>query len=375
MNKKILFILIFVLLIFAGFIAITQESNFFLQNIEAGKIITSGITAQPKWFRSNSGGMALEETFSKTTAFRYEYALSIETPDINEMPNQLFAFIEDGFYPELRTLFKNGEKTRRQWLLNDKNGITRLNAVLSDELNNENGFIEIFSENSFLITEYRFFENGKSARINYTFNDNILISCAYFINENDSLNSGYVMEYTDLYRYNRLSTLRAIERIFHSDILITYEDTLKIDFPRNIMEAAGDSGFISERINLYPPFFGDVYTENNFRIIYETDDRGRVLSQTYLDDNDEVIWVIQNVWLDNRIVSSKKTEGGTVLLAEYEYNQNGEKLIERNYKNGLLERLVRAEGNVDIEELFFNNVLVLRAVWEDGRKISETRIR
>jgi len=40
-----------------------------------------------------------------------------------------------------------------------------------------------------------------------------------------------------------------------------------------------------------------------------------------------------------------------------------------------LERLVMTEDNKDIEQLYLNNVVILQAVWEDGRKISETRMR
>jgi len=372
LNKKILFIFFLFLLVFAGFIAVTQEMDFFQQNPDAGK---EYFVTPPKWFKSNSGGMALEETYSKTAALRNEYVLLIETPGINEIPNQLLMFFEDNFIAELRTLFKNAEEQRRQWLFKDKNGITRLNAALPDKQVNRNGFIEIYGSNSDLITEYRFFNNQKSSKIEYTYYNNLLLNCAYLINENDIHDSEYVIEYIDLYRYNRSMSLRAVERVYHSDLQIAYDDSLRLEFPRNVMQAAGSFGFIAERINLYSPFFGDIYSESNYKMIYETDERGRVLSQTYFNEYDEIIWIIQNVWLDNRIVSSKKTEGDTVLLAEYEYNQNGERTTERNYKNGHLERIVRAEGNFDIEELYINSILVLRAVWEDGKKISETRIR
>jgi hypothetical protein len=33
------------------------------------------------------------------------------------------------------------------------------------------------------------------------------------------------------------------------------------------------------------------------------------------------------------------------------------------------------EGTREIEELYMDGVVVLQAVWEDGRKISETRMR
>jgi hypothetical protein len=62
-------------------------------------------------------------------------------------------------------------------------------------------------------------------------------------------------------------------------------------------------------------------------------------------------------------------------LTEYEYDSAGDRMLERNFNRGILERTVRSTGNRDIEELYMNGRIVLRAVWEDGRKISEERIR
>jgi len=398
LSKKNLFLVIFILLIFAGFIALTQEMEFNPENIDTEKENEITIVIKPaRWFISNKGGMAVEETFSKAIAMRNEYALSIENVNLDKVPFYLLSFYETGFIPELRILYKNEIRTRTQWLFRDKSGFTRMNSVFTelddltdDEINllEADGFIELFDINSYLISEYRFYKNGKGTRIEYTYDKNVLTSCEYFIQdeidkEQDLVISYSIKEniekykpvYTDVYRYNRSSSLRAIERLFYVNMQIVFDDTVLISFPRNAMRAAREGNFISERLNKYSGFFGDVYSENNFKLVYETDERGRILSQSYVDNNGKIIWEIKNVWLNNRIASSVKTEGDTVLLAEYEYDQNGDRLIERNYKNGMLERLVNVEGNIDIEELYFNNILVLRAVWEDGRKISETRVR
>jgi antitoxin component YwqK of YwqJK toxin-antitoxin module len=103
-------------------------------------------------------------------------------------------------------------------------------------------------------------------------------------------------------------------------------------------------------------------------------ERSNILSQTLYDENDSIIWVITNKWSNDRIVSTLKKEGDTEYLAEFDYDSDGNRITERNFKNGILERVVYTEGNTDIEELYFNNMVVLRAVWENGRKISETRV-
>jgi len=373
--------------------------DFLNQSIDIEKSYALEKQEPVKWFRSNSGAMALEETFSKSVAFRNEYVLSIETARFSDIPEYLLEYFSSDFTCEIRVLYKNEEPLKTQWLFKDSGSITRMNAVFNDtegweELykNNElvlkDGFIEIFDSGAFLISEYRYYNSGIGFKIDYTYNENMLTSCAFFIIEEKSnelhediaislqdQKSGYKLVYADFYRYNRSLSLRSMERVFYAGMQITQGDPLRIDFPRNTMDAIKESGFITGRINAYSDFFGDVYSDNNYRMIYENDERGRIITQSFLDDNDNIIWIIKNVWNNNRIVSSEKREGGVVLLAEYEYSGSGERITEKNYRNGMLERLVRTEGNVDIEELYFNNVLVLRAVWEDGRKISETRIR
>jgi hypothetical protein len=61
-------------------------------------------------------------------------------------------------------------------------------------------------------------------------------------------------------------------------------------------------------------------------------------------------------------------------LIEFEYDNDGNRIVERNFRNGILERSVTAQNGMDIEEIFMNGRLVLRAFWEDGVKISEERI-
>jgi len=378
LNKKTVVILVFVLILFAAFAALTQEAGFFSPS--AGADISAGWVRPAEWFRSNAGGMALEESQSSFTALRNEYALAVIFAHHSEVPDFLLPYYDD-YLLELRRLYKNGIQIRTQWILKDSGGNIRVNAVFSasndanaqtdHSINTEGGagFIEIFDSNSLLLTEYRYFENGAKSRVDYEFNDNHLISSV--ISRSDS-DDNYIRMYADSYRYNRSSSLRAIERVFYNDMQPD-EEPFVINFPGRLMETAGDI-FISERINVYPDFFGDAALENN-KIVYETDERGRVLSQTFYDERNNVIWVIQNTWQNNRITSTLKNEDGVLFLAEYEYSSDGDKLLEKNYRNGVLERIVRSEGNFEYEELYINNIMVMTAVWEDGRKISESRAR
>ena len=427
MAKKIIPVVSIVLLLFAGIIALTQELDAVLPLFDGDDAHyfpfdfgENGIPEMGKpvrWFRSNAGGMALEEIQSRLVALSNEYALAIDSARRDEMPERLLPYYDENYFIEIRTLFKKGGQVRTQWLFRDAEGATRVNAVFlepekldaamqaeaaeekipdgeesadivsgadnggkinSNDLNEKQtaGFIEIFDENLFLTSEYRFFEDGEINRTDYKFNGNMLISSVVLLWEDNDKGGEYKPSYTDLYRYNRSLFLRAVERVFYKDSEISVsDDPVRVAFPRNLADAAKSGIFINERFNSYPEFFGDVFVHSNSKIVFETDERGRILRQTLYDEEGNIIWVIRNAWRNDRIVSSSKKEGDTELLAEYAYNSGGERILERNLRNGVLERLVRTEGEKDIEELYINNVIVLRAVWEDGRKISETRMR
>jgi len=380
------------MVVFAGFIVLAQDSDILSAGLfyERSRDFSSGWVRPARWYRSNAGGMALEEIHSRTVALRNEYALAVIYAHHSEIPDFLTQFYNEDYLPEIRILYRNGEQTRTQWILRDSSGKTRLNAVFTEpgaaslqiaELNvnesfnytyndNVTGFIEIFDRDSLLITEHRLYENGRKNRINYEFNNNLLISAVVSSQEN---NSEYRELYADYYRYNRYLSLRAVERVFFS--ALETDEPVFISFPRRAMDAVRDFDLGAQRINLYPEFFGDGLNEGGSRIVYETDERGRILSETFYNENEEIVWIVRNTWANNRIVFSVKIEDDTELLAEYEYDSGGNKTLERNYKNGIIERVVSVEGNTEIEELYLNNAVVLRAVWEDGRKISETRMR
>jgi YD repeat-containing protein len=111
------------------------------------------------------------------------------------------------------------------------------------------------------------------------------------------------------------------------------------------------------------------------RILYNTDSRGRVLSEVRRDENDKLIGEIINTWSGDRLVSVVWKSEDEERIVEYEYDAAGDRVVERNLRNGVLERTVRREGEQEIEELYLNGELALRAVWAEGRKISEEPVR
>jgi hypothetical protein len=404
LNKKIILIVIAVLLFFAGLIATTQESQSRVNTpanapkpnesapVETPEKITGEINASDyavkipdwvkpaRWFRSNQGGMVLEE-MPQVSALRNEYALVVYFTQRNKLPGNLLPFYNDDFFIEVRALYNKSEIARTQWIFRDIRGTTRFLAVFVEPSKSvpvkdtgesyPSGFMEVYDEDSFITAEYRFLDDGSRNRIDYKYNNGMLITSIF-----SSWEEGEYREaYGDFLYYNRSLFLRYVERVFYQERQISLaNEQLRFSFPRRIKDFAMLENLVSEKVNSYPEFFGSTTIYKNEKIIFVTDERGRTTSQTLYDDKDNVVWVIRNTWSNDRIVSTSKTENNTVSTAEFEYDSDGNRILERNYKNGVLERVVRTEGNTDIEDLYFNNVAVLRAIWKDGRKISETRI-
>jgi hypothetical protein len=85
---------------------------------------------------------------------------------------------------------------------------------------------------------------------------------------------------------------------------------------------------------------------------------------------------MQNTWVGDRLETIVWRSGEDERRTEYEYNLRGDRIFERNFNRGVLERTVRYEGGGrEIEELFMNDRPILRTVWENGRRISEERLR
>jgi hypothetical protein len=405
----------------------------------------------PRWFRSNAGGMTLEETRSRLFALRNRYALVIDYVPPREIETRLLPYYHDSYSVEIRILYEEGAETRRQWLFHDESGITRLNAVFrripdilpdedaaeelveisveeaavdqNDDLSVDDnevsdkaalaeiapaddgadkadlaaeppppddhmpvmdsshvsaligektlsmGFIELYNEKAQIIEDRWLFDDDSVIMIMYSYNRGVMLKA-----ETRKMLSGseFKAVYTDYYRYNRSLSLRNIERVYYEAAI---SEPVRLTFPGRVLEAASDANFIGDKLSVITDFMGNFLVGEGFRVIYDTDNRGRVLSQTMIDKNNETVWVLKNTWVGDRIVSSLKSEGDDVKLTEYEYNDGGDRVVQRDIHNGVLERVVYTNGANETEELYMNGVLVLRAFWEDGRKISEERVR
>jgi hypothetical protein len=332
------------------------------------------------------------------------------------------------FVIELRTLYENGNEVRRQWIFRDDQGTTRLNAsggggLFGGEGDGEKrGFIEVYNEGGFISEERQFNSDLSETLIRFFYNRDTLVRAETRIKEapaeevpaeepsaeapwegdaeeaplteaaelpakvpveaeDERDEDGYILVTTDSYRYTRSRSLRNIERVYHSSAgREPGKDSLRIPFPSINPGFSREVVFVNPGIAYSSEFLQDISALEGEsgpvgRIIYTTDSRGRVLMEQRLDDEENVLAEIKNTWSGDRLVSVSYTAGEDERLTEYEYDEDGSRILEKNYNQGALERVVRSDKERDVEELFMNNELVLRAVWEEGRKISEERVR
>jgi hypothetical protein len=365
------------------------------------------LPAEPQWYYSNISGMALKPGFSRL-ALQGEYALSIDRVPISYLPFLLLDFFYTTYEIELRILYKNRVETRRQWRFIDEAGRIRVvaafvsetaereegasppKAAVLEETDSEGeagageegekipvdytGFIELYNEEEFITEEHQFSSDGTDRIIQYSYNRGVLVSANTRIKHPATeAEEEYLENYcTDHYRYSRSSSLRGVERVYHGK---GAPEHARIRFPHIVLAAARENNFVKPAAAFFTEFFEDVLLESGHRVVYTTDDRGRVISETRRDENGELVGELRNTWSGDRLVSIHWVSEDDDRRIEFEYNSKGDRILERNFNaKGELERLVRTDGEKETEELYMGGRIILKAVWVQGRKISEERI-
>ncbi|MDR3145290.1 MAG: hypothetical protein LBU21_03355, partial [Treponema sp.] len=210
-----------------------------------------------------------------------------------------------------------------------------------------------------------------------TYNDNYLVRADTRIKTPETEEAAETLEdyCTDYYRYTRSYSLRSVERVFHPVAArVPGDERVRLSFPHMILGAAKDTDFVRPGSAFGSDFFEDVLLDSVSRVLYTTDDRGRVITETRRDEEGNVIGELRNTWSGDRLIRVAWKSGEDERVTEYEYDGEGDRILERNINRGQLERTIRREGERDVEELYINGKVILRAIWEDGRKISEVRV-
>jgi hypothetical protein len=334
-----------------------------------------------EWYRSNPSGMALERVSSRMVALHYEWALSVDRPEQPSLPPLLRPYYQPSYTLEQRLLYNRGKLKRRQWIFRDGSGITRVNASLPADLASAGKaaaadtegevppFIEIFAPDRTLSEIHQHLLSGIYTT-SFVYREGLLIRQAA------SLNSEPL--WTDEYRYTRSATLRGMDRVYHQAGRAAMEGQGSLPPPASDLRSAPPvQNFIEPGEPYDYGMMNDVLALQALptaRTAFDTDSRGRVLTETRYDEEENVIAVLTNEWTGDRIKTIRWTAGRDQGRIVFTYS-GGDRIAEDDYKNGVLERKVVKQGDEEIEELYIGGKAVLRTVWKDGRKVSEERLR
>jgi hypothetical protein len=327
---------------------------------------TADASGEARWYRSNSAGLALEEVSSSFAALRNDHALVIFPGGTGDLPAEIREYGVESFSLETRILYGKGKELRRQWLWRDQGNTLRVLAVYvsGEDETRTPVFIERYDERG-LISQARQFTADGEIVSTYFYRDTILVR-----SETGMKAGGEQALYTDRYWYNRSGSLRKAERSYH-DGTAPVSFLFRRGFPGAGESLIGPSSFYSS------PLADAGYTLEGYKVVYTADERGRVLSEVWEDQEGAVFGRVDNTWSGDRLASYVWTtaDGKEERRTEFEYDDSGDRIAERNYNDGILERTVIREGDHEIEGLYMNGVLVLRAIWKDGRKTEEERVR
>jgi len=401
MNKKIFLFSIITIaaLLTLGIFLAAQEST--------GTSVSVTAPAPIRWYRSNASGLEIELIPSRLAAMRNEYCVSVEViapqrlPGI--IPRNIVPYYSERYSVEFKVLYENSKEIRRQWIFRDASGLGRLAAsgtadffssVIrrgneSEDPDEVKGFIEIRNSEGYVTREFQYDEDLSEWDFRYYYKEGFLIRAETWLKEPSSakgtpqdeeeasaVTDAAVREpvfenlFTDYYRYSRSGSLRAIDRTIHEG----GGEKTRVGFPAlgprvtPVHEVATQAGIYTTA------YFLGVGNLEGLTISYSLDNRGRILSEISKNEEGKTVGELRNNWSGDRLQDVAWKSGDDDRRIEFEYDKDKNPLIERNYRKGVLERIVTIDGDNEVEDIYMNGVLILRAYWEKGLKISEERV-
>lgn len=338
----------------------------FYRRLPAAFMLCAAVSAfSQEWYLSNAAGAQLWKS-ERGQALREKWSLSVEQKTEAALPALIKKHYAASFAIEHRVLYDQGEPSQWQWIFRDGGGRVRLNASLPGrEGSGGNGmfFIERYSETNTLEEFHQLLADGWIVT-RYTYKDGLLSRA-------ETVFGGQALCY-DEYRYTRNFRLRGVERTFNrtgEDVSDPGPVALRFPLPGAFINPESPYDYV-----LRSGALRDVFNIQPAKIVYSTDDLGRVLGEERYDEEGNAAAEFVNEWSADRLMLIRWKAGSVSGIVEFTYNADGDRIGEKNSRNGILERSVTLSGSREIEELYMNGRPVLRSVWEDGRKISEERL-
>ena len=341
--------------------------------------------------------MTLELIPSRLAAMRNEYSLSVRNALYAEIPQLIIPYYSSAYRIELRTLYRQSDAIRYQWIFRDGRGMSRLTAAgigsrfaarnrspLSPEdaeKERNSGIVEIRNSDGDVTREFQFGEDFSEWDFRYSYRDSILVRTEIWFkrppapaaHESEEENNGedsreaplpaepvFTLMFTDLYRYTRSGSLRAIDRRLHEGAF----DILRVGFPR-----LGPGASLGDELTgiggaLTAEYFVGVPVDDDVTISYNLDNRGRILGESWKGEDGEILGELINTWSGDRLQSILWKSADAERLIEYEYDDGGNRIVEREFRNGELERSVTMQDGKEIEEVYIRTEAGLQLMYK-----------
>jgi len=352
-----------------------------------------GVSAETvRWFISDGAGIAYEFV-SRVVALRSEWALEIRTEDSAAAAGALLK----GEQRETKTVYKQGQKHRTTVSFLDPTGFARFSQT---EENDGSLTRSHYDTQKRLIDETSQESDGSGIIVKYKWSSERLSrASAYPLDRQD----GDPL-WTDTYRYDRSGALRSVYRdpegtefshdsrngsphflefraadgkVVHTSFndLGREEETTAIDSDGKTVNAHVRVSYIKaeESDKKRSTRRSEGVADNPIETHY--DEKGRAVREVRFGKDDKVVEETLTEWSGDRVSSVIRIRGDQARKSEFFYDSRGNRVIEKNYLNGRLERTVRKEGTMETEELYKNGALLLRAVYEGGVLVREERVR
>jgi len=344
-----------------------------------------GAAESAAWYRRDAAGLAYEP-LARAAALRAEWALEIRS---SPRPG--------GGRTETKTIHHRGEPRRTVVSV-----LTAMGAAVSSETTGADGYrrAERYDARGRLIEERFADEDGQGFSVRFSWSEDRLLRASAYASgaeDGDPL-------WTDTYRYERSGALRSVDR---SPEGASFSHDSRDGRPRvfAIRSASGElsttvydgAGREVESVRLAADgktrlsaewtSYGEPGTSGQGASSRRAesasgrpselhfDAKGRVVKETIFGADGKTAEEVRPSWKGDRLASVEREIGGRLRRTDYGYDARGDRAWERNYLDGVLERTVRREGRMEIEELYRGGVPALRAVYENGSLVSEERIR
>ena len=362
----------------------------------AAAVAVSAFGEPVRWYVSDAAGIAYEAVPSRA-ALRSRWALEIRTLGRGERETAYAGALAADERIELKILYEDGTERRRIVSVLDYSGFARF-----EESRSKDGFLrrERYDSLRRLMEETTRAIDGSGVVVMYEWTgDRIRRALAY---ELDGPNDEPI--WIDTYRYDRAGALRSVER--EKEAVAFFQDSRR-GSPRSLEFRESDGSVVRTRfdeqgrerdtVRIGPD--GKTVVSSD-RVSYEAvsgggpapssrrttdasgkpkdvflDGKGRIVREAILGADGAVLEETLTEWSDDRVSALVSVRGGRVRRTEYGYDPRGNRILERNFLDGVLERKVKKEGTMETEELYKNGALALRATYENGVLVREEYLR